>query len=124
MMKKIIVLIAVLLSMALLLAGCAKKPITIEDFAGNWKVKDSTIYGEPNNLGKFSNIASQYSPPGGIRISGDRICLYRDFEYDMPAGDFCTFDVKDGRLVFRDLGMEVFIPIGDFESKYILRKAI
>ena len=121
MMKKIITVIAVLMTVALLLAGCAKKPVTIEDFAGNWSLKDSTIHGEPNNLGKFSQITSQFSPSGGIRINGDRICQYRDFEYDMFGGDFCTFDVKDGgKLAFHDLGSEGFTAIGDFEADYKL----
>ena len=122
-MKKAIAVIAILMSLALLLAACAKKqePVTIESFAGNWSVKESTIQGDPNNLGKFSHITSQYSPSGGIRISGERICQYRDFEYDMPVGDFCTFEVKDGgKLAFRDIGMDGFPAIGDFEADYKL----
>ena len=122
-MKKTIAVIAVMMALALLLTACAQKqePITVECFAGNWTVKDSTIHGDPNNLGKFSHITSQFSPAGGIRISGERICQYRDFEYDMFAGDFCTFEVKDGgKLLFHDLASDGFDAIGDFEAEYKL----
>lgn len=122
-MKKITVVIAVMMSLALLLAACAKKqePITFESFGGDWTVKESTIHGDPNNLGVFSKVASQYSPGGGIRINGERICQYRDLEYDMPVGDFCTFTVKDGgKLAFHDIQMDGFPALGDFEADYKL----
>ena len=124
-MKRTIAVIAVLIALALMLAGCAKKqePVTVESFAGNWSLKDSTIHGEANNLGKFSHVVTQFSPSGGIRINGERICQYRDFEYDMPVGDFCTFDVKDGgKLAFHDIGMDGFPAIGDFEADYKLER--
>ena len=120
-MKKRIAVIAVLLSMALLLAGCGPKPITVESFAGNWSVKESTSFGEGNSLSNFAQVVSAHSPSGGgIRINGERICQYRDFEFDMPVGDFCTFDVKDGKLAFHDLGSDGFIAFGDFEADYKL----
>ena len=53
-------------------------------------------------------------------IHGDRITLYRDLEYDIPHTDFCTFDVKDGKIIIHDLGVDDFITIGDFEADFKL----
>ena len=121
-MKKIIAVIVVMASLALLFAACSKdrKSVTVESFEGCWHVTESTIEGEPNNLGRFSHVASEYAG-GGIRISGERICQFRNFEHEMAVGDFCTFEVKDGgKLAFHDIGMDGFPAIGDFEADYTL----
>ena len=55
---------------------------------------------------------------GGIEFHGDRITLYKDLEYDMIHTDFCTFDVRDGKMIGHDLKVDNFMTIGDFEADF------
>ena len=120
-MKKTLAIIAVLLSVVLLLTGCGKKTITEKDLEGNWTVKESTAAGE-DSLASFIHAATMFlGQGGGLRISGERICLARNIEYEMLYGDICTFELKDGKMIIHDLDEIEDVPdFGDFEADFKL----
>lgn len=115
-MKKTIAVIAVLMVMMLLLAGCGKKTYTVQDFAGKWKLYGLSTYGE-ENLANFGEAVRKHLG-GGISINGERICLLYDLQYEMLYGDICTFEVKENKLLFHDLGLEDVPDFGEFEANF------
>ncbi len=117
-MKRIIAVIALLAAVALLLTACGKKELTIDGFAGQWKLHGLTTAHE-ESLGNFGDAVRMHTG-GGIQINGERICLYRDLEYDIPYGDISTFEVKGNKLVFHDLGVEDVPDFGEFEAEFKL----
>jgi len=117
-MKKKMVLIAVLMAMALLLAACGQKTYTVKDFEGKWKLVESSTHGEGGLTG-FARAATT-NMQGGLVISGERICLADSLEFDILDGDICTFEVKDGKMIFHDLGLEDIAAFGDFEADFKL----
>lgn len=113
--KKTIAVIAVLMAM-LLLTACGKKTYTVQDFAGKWKLYGLSTYGE-ENLANFGEAVRKHLG-GGISINGERICLLYDLEYEMLYGDICTFEVKENKLLFHDLGVEDVPDFGEFEADF------
>ena len=57
-----------------------------------------------------------FTGPGGLVVNGNRICLYRSLEYEIPYGDICTFEVENGKMIIHDLGVEDVPAFGDFEA--------
>lgn len=103
--------------MMLLLAGCGKKTYTVQDFAGKWKLLYGlSTYGE-ENLANFGEAVRKHLG-GGISINGERICLLYDLQYEMPYGDIGTFEVKENKLLFHDLGLEDVPDFGEFEANF------
>ena len=119
-MKKTIAIIALLLSMALLLAACGKKTVTGKDLEGKWTVNQATSAGE-DSLAGFIHAATMFTGQGGgLIINGSRICLARNIEYEMLYSDICTYELKDGKMVIHDLGAEDVPAFGDFEADFRL----
>ena len=118
-MKKLIALGMILAIISLLLTGCGKKTFTIEDFAGKWKIEQASSY-DQENLANFLKAAKMFGIEGGIVINGDRITVARNLEYDMLYTDFCTFQLRDGKMIVHDLEVQDFMPIGDFEADFKL----
>ena len=69
---------------------------------------------------QLAEYEKMFGIEGGIVINGDRITVARNLEYDMLYTDFCTFQLRDGKMIVHDLEVQDFMPIGDFEADFKL----